>query len=246
MLLGPVLVAHPVPESPLWLTYPGGDGPGKGKHIVLIAAEQEYRGEQAMPMLAGVLSKHHGFDCTVLFGVNEKGLVDPTLPSETLLWRLFNEDGVRVFEPHALKAFCRCSEDRIATVIESFSPEEKAEMVEDDGKIRVTCEYCSRVYAIESGEVIELARAVCRDNGYADRVIFLEGMSTALALPERRQPARELLGAILRLPLHLLLRLREKAVQELPGPLQHQLAHTAQHVLVHGDELQVRLLVAST
>ena len=79
----------------------------------------------------------------------EDELVDPTLPSETLLWRLFNEDGVRVFEPHALKAFCRCSEDRIATVIESFSPEEKAEMVEDDGKIRVTCEYCSRVYAID-------------------------------------------------------------------------------------------------
>lgn len=83
----------------------------------------------------------------------EDELVDPTLPSETLLWRLFNEDGVRVFEPHALKAFCRCSEDRIATVIESFSPEEKAEMVEDDGKIRVTCEYCSRVYAIDPDAV---------------------------------------------------------------------------------------------
>ncbi|MCE3288493.1 MAG: Hsp33 family molecular chaperone, partial [Caulobacter sp.] len=47
--------------------------------------------------------------------------------------------------------FCRCSPDRIATVIESFSDEEKAEMVEDDGKIRVTCEYCSRVYALEPG-----------------------------------------------------------------------------------------------
>lgn len=72
--------AHPVPESPKWLTYPGEDGPGKGKHIVLIAADQEYRSEQAMPMLAKVLSKHHGFDCTVLFGVNEKGEVDPTMP----------------------------------------------------------------------------------------------------------------------------------------------------------------------
>ncbi len=81
----------------------------------------------------------------------EDELVDPTLPSETLLWRLFNEDGVRVFEPHPLKAFCRCSEGRIATVIESFSDEEKAEMVEADGKIRVTCEYCSRVYALDPG-----------------------------------------------------------------------------------------------
>lgn len=63
-----------------WLTYPGGDGPGKGKHIVLIAADQEYRSEQSMPMMAKILSMHHGFDCTVLFGVNDKGEVDPTMP----------------------------------------------------------------------------------------------------------------------------------------------------------------------
>ena len=73
-------VAHPVPDGPQWLTYPGVDGPGKGKHIVLIAADQEYRSEQSMPMLAKILSHHHGFDCTVLFGVNEKGEVDPTMP----------------------------------------------------------------------------------------------------------------------------------------------------------------------
>jgi len=75
----PVL-AHPVPDSPQWLTYAGGDGPGKGKHIVLITADQEYRSEQSMPMMAKILSTRHGFDCTVLFGVNEKGEVDPTMP----------------------------------------------------------------------------------------------------------------------------------------------------------------------
>ena len=73
--------AHPVPQSPRWLTYKGKAGAGKNKHVVLIAAEQEYRSEQAMPMLAKVLSTHHGFDCTVLFSVNEKGEVDPTLPA---------------------------------------------------------------------------------------------------------------------------------------------------------------------
>ena len=73
--------AHPVPESDLWLTYKGGDGPGKGKHVVLLAAEQEYRTEQALPMLARTLSQHHGFDCTVIFLMNEEGLVDPTGPS---------------------------------------------------------------------------------------------------------------------------------------------------------------------
>jgi len=72
--------AHPLPESAQWLTYPGGEGPGKGRHIVLIAADQEYRSEQSMPMMAKILSTHHGFDCTVLFGVNDKGEVDPTMP----------------------------------------------------------------------------------------------------------------------------------------------------------------------
>lgn len=78
----------------------------------------------------------------------EDELLDPTLPADTLLWRLFNEDGVRVFEPRPLQAFCRCTEERIVSVIGSFSAEEQAEMVEPDGKIRVTCEYCSRVYAM--------------------------------------------------------------------------------------------------
>ena len=67
-------------DSPQWLTYAGGEGPGKGKKVVLIAADQEYRSEQSMPMMAKILSQHHGFDCTVLFGVNDKGEVDPTMP----------------------------------------------------------------------------------------------------------------------------------------------------------------------
>jgi hypothetical protein len=69
---------HPVPESPLWLTFPGLEGPGKGKHVVFLAADQEYRSEFVMPMLAKVLAKHHGFHCTVLFSLNDKGEVDPT------------------------------------------------------------------------------------------------------------------------------------------------------------------------
>lgn len=63
-----------------WLHYPGGEGPGKGRRIVLIAADQEYRSEQSMPMMAKILSQRHGFDCIVLFGVNDKGEVDPTMP----------------------------------------------------------------------------------------------------------------------------------------------------------------------
>jgi hypothetical protein len=74
---------HPVPESPLWLTYSGDrgsgeKGPGAGTHVVLIAADQEYRSEYSMPMMARLLSQHHGFHCTVLFSLNKDNDVDPT------------------------------------------------------------------------------------------------------------------------------------------------------------------------
>jgi len=75
-------------------------------------------------------------------------LIDPSVPAETLLWRLFHEDGVRLFAPTALRAFCRCSAERIVGVLRAFGPDERAAMVEADGKIGVTCEYCSKIYAM--------------------------------------------------------------------------------------------------
>jgi hypothetical protein len=55
------------------LTFEGTDGPGKGKHIVFIANDHEYRSEETCPLIAKILAKHHGFKCTVLFGVDESG-----------------------------------------------------------------------------------------------------------------------------------------------------------------------------
>jgi molecular chaperone Hsp33 len=80
--------------------------------------------------------------------LGEEELVDPTVAPPLLLYRLFHEDGVRLFESKALRAFCRCSADRILTVLRAFGAEERQDMVESSGKIRVTCEYCSRVYDI--------------------------------------------------------------------------------------------------
>lgn len=80
--------------------------------------------------------------------VGEDELIDPDTGSETLLWRLFHEDGVRVFPAKALSGFCRCSRDRVVGMLGSFPPEERAGMVEPDGQIHVTCEYCARVYAV--------------------------------------------------------------------------------------------------
>jgi molecular chaperone Hsp33 len=79
----------------------------------------------------------------------EDELIDPTIPAETLLYRLFHEDGVRLFQPKPLRAFCRCSPERILNLLRSFPAEEREDMVTPEGKIRVTCEYCSRVYDVE-------------------------------------------------------------------------------------------------
>lgn len=64
-------------ENP-WVVYQGGDGPGKGKHIVLVSGDEEYRSEEALAQLGKILAKHHGFKCTVLFAVDpQTGQIDP-------------------------------------------------------------------------------------------------------------------------------------------------------------------------
>ncbi len=61
-----------------WVVYEGKEGPGKGKHIVWLAADEEYRSEEALPQLAKILATRHGFKCTVLFAINKKtGEIDP-------------------------------------------------------------------------------------------------------------------------------------------------------------------------
>jgi len=65
-----------------WLSLPGSEGVGKGKNVVLIAGDEEYRSEEALPQLAKILSKHHGFNCTVLFPINpDSGIIDPNYSS---------------------------------------------------------------------------------------------------------------------------------------------------------------------
>jgi type 1 glutamine amidotransferase len=61
-----------------WVVNEGGDGPGKGKHIVFVSGDEEYRSEEALPQLAKILAKRHGFKCTVLFAVDLKdGTINP-------------------------------------------------------------------------------------------------------------------------------------------------------------------------
>ena len=75
--------------------------------------------------------------------VEDHELVDPTLSSERLLFRLFHERGVKVFQGQGVNDACRCSTDRIEDMLRRFTPEERRDMVGDNGRIGITCEFCS-------------------------------------------------------------------------------------------------------
>ncbi|HON08184.1 MAG TPA: hypothetical protein PLW02_08820, partial [Verrucomicrobiota bacterium] len=63
-----------------WVVYEGKDGPGKGKHIVFLTGDEEYRSEEGLPMLAKILSQRHGFKCTVLFSIDSSnGTINPNI-----------------------------------------------------------------------------------------------------------------------------------------------------------------------
>lgn len=77
--------------------------------------------------------------------LSDAELADPELSSERLLFRLYHETGVRVFEPQHLVERCTCSAERVEQMIFDFTPEDRAEMVVD-GQIEVVCEFCSTHY----------------------------------------------------------------------------------------------------
>src|SRR5213595_1501074 len=62
------------------VVYDGLSGPCKGKHVVLLSGDEEYRSEEALPQLGKILSQRHGFKCTVLFAIDPKdGLINPNV-----------------------------------------------------------------------------------------------------------------------------------------------------------------------
>ena len=84
--------------------------------------------------------------------VEDHELIDPALSSEKLLWRLFNERGVKVFTAQKIVAQCRCSRERISTILNNFSGDERAEMIKD-GLVTVKCEFCGKKYDFKPEEI---------------------------------------------------------------------------------------------
>lgn len=92
---------------------------------------------------------------TLLGTCSDAELTDPALEPDALLYRLFHEDGVRVYPAQPLEARCRCSRERIEDVLRSLPEEDLSELVVD-GQIGVTCEFCSTRYSFSDDDVAAL------------------------------------------------------------------------------------------
>lgn len=79
-------------------------------------------------------------------------LLDPHLSAEQLLYRLYHEDGVIAYPPTTLERYCSCSLESITDMLARFPPEDQIDMIED-GKIGVTCEFCSTLYRIDPADL---------------------------------------------------------------------------------------------
>ena len=91
---------------------------------------------------------------SLLATVEDVELIDPDLSSEQLLYRLFHERGVRVYRAAEVRAECSCSRAGVETMLRNFSQDDRDHMVEN-GKISVTCEFCSANYVFAPEEVAD-------------------------------------------------------------------------------------------
>lgn len=130
------LVAQFLPEAPERMRQPdlhGGDGDaGTGAAHVEDDAWTEAR--------------------SLVETVDADELTDPLVGTERLLFRLFHERGVRVYDPRAVVDRCSCSREKIENVLKGFTAEE-IEASQENGEISVTCEFCSTTYRFEAVEI---------------------------------------------------------------------------------------------
>jgi molecular chaperone Hsp33 len=86
----------------------------------------------------------------------EAELLDPGLPADALLYRLFHEEGVRVFAPQDLRFGCRCTRERVEKLLRSFPDAEVEQMRQDDGLLVVTCQFCNAGFRFDEAQLARL------------------------------------------------------------------------------------------
>ncbi|MEM6603579.1 MAG: Hsp33 family molecular chaperone HslO [Pseudomonadota bacterium] len=91
-----------------------------------------------------------------LFNTASQGeVLDPALKCEDLLYRLFHEDGVRVFDPHHIRFDCSCSRERLKTFLVNSDQSDLDHMADENNKIYADCQFCRTKYEFDLSEIID-------------------------------------------------------------------------------------------
>ncbi|MEA1649850.1 Hsp33 family molecular chaperone HslO [Nitrospirillum sp. BR 11164] len=128
----------------------GGDWGGGA--IMLQALPDEDAGSVASDAKPSDLEDDWRRAMALLSTVTPAEVLDPALPVNDVLFRLFHEEEVRAYDPHGLAAQCRCSRERVVTVLKSLPRDEVAEL-KVDGAVDVACEFCSTHYRFDDAEL---------------------------------------------------------------------------------------------
>lgn len=99
----------------------------------------------------------------------EAELLDPGLTPDALLFRLFHEDGVRVFDPRRLEDSCRCSRERSGRMLVALGRDELADLKLEDGTVEVTCQFCNRSERFSDADLDAFEAALADDGAEAGR-----------------------------------------------------------------------------
>lgn len=111
-------------------------------------------GTKGGPILTAMESEDSWVRATLLAStVSTAEMLDPALASERLLYRLFHQEDLQCFEPKGLAAQCRCSRERIASTLRTIPRSEIETLVNEDGNVTVTCEFCQTVYAFSPDDI---------------------------------------------------------------------------------------------
>ena len=135
----------------------GGDGRWRGGALTVQRLPEEDRAE----VTGSREAREDGWRRALILMASSTSeeLTDADLSPEALLFRLFHEDGVRVFRTHGVRAECRCSRERIERVLRSLPSAERQDLGEADGSVTVTCEFCNQSYRFEADAVAAIAGA---------------------------------------------------------------------------------------
>ncbi len=134
------------------------DGQGRRRTSAIMLQRMPAPSDAGRAPEEDIDDEHWRRACLLLSTVTRLELNDRSLPPNDLLYRLFHEEGVRVFGRRALQANCRCSRMRVERTLAQLPHDELVELIEDD-RLTVTCEFCNRSYGFDRGEIDRLCAA---------------------------------------------------------------------------------------